>query len=163
MSFLPLSDLSSVDASLGTRALPVAGEATEPSVVRNGSTAAKRAYQEGLAFEQLLVNELAQELASTVSSSSSDASDGDGSDDGSDDGSGDSSSGLLGSGAASGYESVIPGALTTAIMSAGGTGLALQFAQAIDPSAFAQRASSREAAAHSSATNEPGSSRKETK
>ena len=177
MSFLPLADLSSVEPSLATSGLPVVGQAAEPAVVRNGSPAAQQAYQEGLDFEQVLVNELAQELTATVSSSGTDSS----GDDGSDDDSDDDSSGLLGSDpASSGYESMIPDALTTAIMSAGGTGLALQLAQAIDPSAFAGHgdsgtsvtpagsgssaapAGSGTPAAQQTATNDAGSSGGET-
>ncbi len=127
--------------------------------MRNGSTAAKQAYQQGLDFEQVLVNELAQELSSTVSSSGTDSSSSDG---GSGDDSSGDSGGLLGSDAASsGYESMIPDALTSAIMSGGGTGLALQLAQSIDPSAFAKQGSSTTAAGHpaaASATGQAGAS-----
>jgi len=134
MSFTSLSNLSSLQPSLGSSGLPAINQAAEPALVRDGSTAAKQAYAEGLDFEEVLVNQLAQELASTVSNSDTDAADGDAAD--SDD-SGSSTSGLLGSDpASSGYESMIPDALTSAVMSSGGTGLALSLAQAIDPSAF---------------------------
>ncbi len=143
MSFLPLTDVTAPSASLGASGAAVVNQAAEPAVVRNGSAAAKQAYQQGLDFEQVLVNQLAQELASTVSSPGTDSSSGDGSDDDSDDG----TSGLLGSDSAtSAYESMIPDALTSAIMSGGGTGLALQLAKAIDPSAFAGQSQSAAAA-----------------
>jgi len=144
MSLLPSTDVTALNASLGSSAPPVVNQAAVPAVVRNGSAAAKQAYRQGLEFEQVLVKQLAQELASTVSTpsagDSSGASDGDGGD-GSDGDAGDGSGGLLGSGSAtSAYESMIPDALTSAIMSAGGTGLALQLARAIDPTAFASQA-----------------------
>ena len=152
MSFLPSTDVTALGASLGASGVPVVNQAAEPAAVRNGSAAAKQAYQQGLDFEQVLVNQLAQELARTVSSSGSDPSNGNGSDAGSDDGTG----GLLGSGSAtSAYESMIPNALTSAIMSGGGTGLALQLAEAIDPSAFAGQSQSA-AAAQRSATDHAG-------
>jgi len=151
MSFPALTDLS----SLAPSGSPVINQATEPAAVRNGSPAAKQAYQEGLDFEQVLVNELAQELTSTVSSTATDASSGDGS--GGD--SADGTSGLLGSDAASaGYESMIPGALTSALISGGGTGLALQLAQAIDPAAFATHGGSASATARPNATGQAGES-----
>ena len=143
MSFLPLTNVTALDPSLSRGGVPIVSQAAVPAAVRNGSAAAKKAYQEGLEFEQVLVNQLAQELASTVSGSGSDPAGSDGSDsDGSDSDSGDASSGLLGPGSAnSAYQSMIPNALTSAIMSGGGTGLALALAKGIDPSAFAPHAS----------------------
>jgi len=136
MSLLPSTDVTALNASLGSSAPPVVNQAAVPAVVRNGSAAAKQAYRQGLEFEQVLVKQLAQELASTVSTPSAGDSSG-----GSDGDAGDGSGGLLGSGSAtSAYESMIPDALTSAIMSAGGTGLALQLARAIDPTAFASQA-----------------------
>lgn len=119
---------ASLSASLPTTALPPIDPALEPESVRNGNQAAKNAYQEGMSFEDVLVNELASEMTQTVPGL-------DGSDDGlsggSDDSSDDSSDG---SGSAiSAYSSLLPQALTTSIMSSGGTGIALQIAQAIDP------------------------------
>jgi hypothetical protein len=117
--------------------LPPIDPATEPAVIRNGSQAAKTAYQTGLAFEQILVNELAQELSQTVSAgSSTDGSSSDGSTtDGSSDSSSGAGSGLLGSDPASSmYAQMLPQALTSGIMASGGTGIALQIAKGLDPS-----------------------------
>jgi len=151
MSFLPLTSLLSLDAAPGSSGPPLINQAAEPEAVRYGSTAAKQAYQEGLDFEQMLVNELAQELTCTVSSSETDLSS---SDDGSGDDSNDGATGLLGSDASSaGYESMIPDALTSSIMSAGGTGLALALARSIDPSAFADEGGSTSDAGRASAAN----------
>jgi hypothetical protein len=89
---------------------------------------ATQAKQVGLAFEQVLVNELAQQMAQTTSTPD-DGSSSDGSD-----GSDGTTSGLMGSDpASSAYAQMIPSVLTSSIMSAGGTGIAQQIAQSIDP------------------------------
>jgi Rod binding domain-containing protein len=101
-----MSALSSATGFGGS--LPAIDPALEPASVRNGNQAAKNAYQQGLAFEDVLVSELAQEMTS--------------------------SAGLGGSDNALGaYSSLLPQALSSSVMSAGGTGLALQIAQSIDP------------------------------
>jgi Rod binding domain-containing protein len=115
-------------SAINTSNLPPINPALEPASIRNGNQAAKNAYQTGLAFEQVLVNQLAQQLAGTAGGSSDGSSS-----DGSSDGSG-SSSGLMGSDPASSmYSQMLPQALTTSVMSAGGFGLAAQLAAAIDP------------------------------
>lgn len=116
-----------------TSGLPAINPADIPANIRTGNAKAKNAYAEGLEFEQVLVQQLAEQLADTASgpsSSSATGSDGSGSSDDSDSG-----SGLLGSGSpASEYSSLIPQALTNSIMSGGGLGVAQEIAQAIDPS-----------------------------
>jgi len=121
-----------------TSAIAPIDQAQLPASVRNGDQTAKNAYQAGLAFEQILVNELTTELAAT--SSSSDGSDGS---DGSD-----SASGLLGTSdpASSMYSQLLPTALTSAVMGSGGTGMALQLASAIDPALTANAANAANAA-----------------
>ena len=100
----------------------VTSGATAPS--SGAVESAKQAKQVGLAFEQMLVNQLAQQMASTASAPGS-------SPDGS---SSPSTSGLMGSDpASSAYAQMIPSVLTSSLMSAGGTGIAQQVAQAIDP------------------------------
>ena len=111
-------------------ALPPIDPANEPANIRNGNATAKKAYQEALGFEDVLVQQLTQELASTVTSPSDD-----GSSDGSDGSSSGSSGGILGSDpSTSAFASLIPTTLTQSIMSSGGLGIADQLAQAIDPS-----------------------------
>jgi hypothetical protein len=121
--------------SLSAASLPPIDPANEPAVIRNGSQTAKNAYQTGLAFEQMLVNELATDLSQTVSAGSSSDGSSDGSDDSSDS-TGSTSTGLMGGSdaASSMYAQMLPQALTTSIMSSGGTGVALQIAEGIDPS-----------------------------
>jgi hypothetical protein len=100
-----------------------------PSSIRNGTPAAKNAYQTGLAFEQILVDQLSQELAATATTPSDDGSSSDGSS------STGSDTGLIGSSdpASSMYAQLLPQALTSGVMSAGGTGVAQQIAASLDP------------------------------
>lgn len=121
-----MSAISAAYPSAG--ALPVTDAATEPAAVRNGDQAAKNAYQTGLAFEQMLVSQLTQQMTATISGTGS-----------SDDGlggttdSGDGSSSGSSDPATGAYSSLLPSALTTGLMGAGGTGMAMQIAQGIDP------------------------------
>jgi Rod binding domain-containing protein len=123
-----MSAISGSD-TLSAAGLPPINEALLPASVRNGSPAAKSAYETALSFEDVLVNELSQAMMATVSSSSDDgSSDDSSSDDSSSDGSG-------GSDSVSGeYSQLLPQALTSSIMSAGGLGIAQQIATALDPS-----------------------------
>ena len=106
------SALPTTSASLPAGNLPLIDPANEPASVRNGDQKAKNAYETGLAFENVFVNELAQQLAATVP--------------GLDGPSG--SSGGLGA-----YSSLLPQTLASSIMSSGGTWIAMQIAQSIDP------------------------------
>ena len=119
---------SSSDISLGTigttAGIPHLNVADIPANIRNGDSKAMQAYSEGLAFEDMLVNELSQQLAKTMYGG--EGSDGSSSSDGTG-----SSSGLLGG--ASAYASMIPQALTSSIMDGGGLGMAEQFAKQFDP------------------------------
>jgi hypothetical protein len=110
--------------SLATAALPPIDQASEPASVRNGDQTARNAYQTGLAFEQMLDNELTQTLSSTISGTGS-----------SDDGLGGTTDQADGSAdpAASAFSSMLPNALTSGLMTGGGTGVAMQIAQSIDP------------------------------
>jgi hypothetical protein len=123
--------LPTTSASMPTSTLPLMDPATEPAAVRNGDQKAKNAYQTGLAFENVLVNELAQQLSATVPGL-------DGSDDGlggtSDDSSDAGSTGGVGGGGGLGaYSSLLPQTMATGIMSGGGTGIAMEIAKSIDP------------------------------
>jgi Rod binding domain-containing protein len=129
-----MSAISFDSSQLGS-ALPPIDPSTEPASIRNGDATAKKAYQEALGFEDVLVNQLSQELASTVSSPSDSS---DGSSGGSDSSSSSSSSsggGILGGDpSTSAFSSMIPQTLTNSIMSSGGLGVAIQLAKALDPS-----------------------------
>jgi hypothetical protein len=140
------SSLSSIGVNAGIPSLNVADI---PANIRNGNKQAQQAYSEGLAFEQVLVNQLTTQLANTMGSSSQDTADG------SSDSSSDSS-GLLGGSSSSAYSSLIPSTLTSSIMDGGGLGLADQFAQTIDP-AISDPAASSATASPSVASNSAGS------
>jgi hypothetical protein len=125
------SALPTTSASMPAGSLPLIDPANQPAAIRNGDQKAKDAYQTGLAFENVLVNELAQQLSATVPGL-------DGSDDGlggtSDDSSGaGSTGGVGGSGGLGAYASLLPQTLSTSIMSGGGTGIAMEIAKSIDP------------------------------
>jgi hypothetical protein len=128
---LPAASLPTTSASLPAGNLPMIDPANEPAAVRNGDQKAKNAYQTGMAFENVLVNELAQQLAATVPGlDGSDDGLGGSSDDSSDSG---STGGVGGSGGLGAYSSLLPQTLSSAVMSGGGTGIAMQIAQSIDP------------------------------
>jgi hypothetical protein len=123
--------LPTTSASMPTSTLPLMDPSTEPAAVRNGDKKAKDAYQTGLAFENVLVNQLAQQLSATVPGlDGSDDGLGGTSDDSSDSG---STGGVGGSGGLGAYSSLLPQTLATSIMSGGGTGIAMQIAKSIDP------------------------------
>jgi hypothetical protein len=135
-----MSALSATGASMPAGSLPLIDPANQPAAIRNGDKKAQDAYTTGLAFENVLVNELAQQLSATVPGL-------DGSDDGlggtSDDSSGAAGGGVTGgvggSGALGAYSSLLPQTLASSIMQGGGTGLAMQIAKSIDPALGAAR------------------------
>ncbi len=100
---------------LSSSGLPTVNQTLEPTWVRKGSAATQKAYETALAFEQMLVEELSQSLT---------ASSGLGGESGAE---GESAEGSAGGGGASGpLASMLPQALTSGVMSAGGLGLAAQ-------------------------------------
>ena len=130
------------DISLGTigvnAGIPNLNVADVPANIRNGDSKAMKAYSEGLAFEDMLVNQLTQELAKTMYG-------GGGLDGISSGGADGSSSGGMLSGA-SAYASLIPQTLTSSIMSGGGLGMAAKIAQELDPALLSQGAAAGAAA-----------------
>jgi Rod binding domain-containing protein len=126
--------MSSISAtsSLPASNLPLLDPAKEPASVRNGDQQAKNAYATGVAFENVLVNELAQQLTATVPGL-------DGSDDGvggstdSTGGSTGNTGGVGGSGGLGAYTSLLPQTFANSITSGGGAGVAMEIAKAIDP------------------------------
>ncbi|MGA9857105.1 MAG: hypothetical protein WBQ18_04530 [Solirubrobacteraceae bacterium] len=119
-----------VGASLPATATPPTDAALVPAAIRNGNQTAKNAYQTGLAFEQLLVSQLSQEMNATVSGGSGDGLGGSSDPAGSSGASG----GLGGSDSGLGaYSSLLPQTMSQAVMTGGGTGIAMQIARSIDP------------------------------
>jgi hypothetical protein len=103
-------------------AVPPVDQSLLPAGIRNGDAKAKQAYATALGFERILVQQLTQELSA---SAGVDGAGGDGAGDAGGTGSSDA--------AASAYGQLLPNALTSSIMSAGGLGLALGLAQSLDP------------------------------
>ncbi|HXD67432.1 MAG TPA: hypothetical protein VNV17_22585 [Solirubrobacteraceae bacterium] len=133
---LPAASLPTTSASLPAGNLPMIDPANEPAAVRNGDQKAKNAYETGMAFENVLVNQLAQQMAATVPGLDGSSGSDDGLGGSSDDGLGGTSSDSSGSDASGGlgaYSSLLPQTLASSIMSGGGTGIAMQIAQSIDP------------------------------
>jgi hypothetical protein len=94
----------------GLSSLPPIDPAHEPAAIRNGPPAAKRAYQAALSFEQVLVDQLTKELAAGIGGKNDQADPG-----------------------TSAYANLLPQAMTSSIMTSGGTGVAMQLAAALDP------------------------------
>jgi hypothetical protein len=90
--------------------LPPIDQSLLPTDIRTAAPARKDAYEAGLGFERLLVQQLSQSLTD----SARDALGGD-----------------------SPYSSLLPDALTDGVMGGGGLGLARQLADAIDPASAA--------------------------
>jgi Rod binding domain-containing protein len=105
-----------------------------PADIRNGDSSAKQAYSEGLAFEQILVNQLVQTMSANVSDGG-DASDS----------SGDSlnQTGLLAGDDSSSnvYSGMMTQALGSSLMGSGGLGIAAEIAKDLDPAIGTQAAS----------------------
>lgn len=57
---------AAVSGASAQGALPIVPASAEPASVRDGSPALKRAWREGLAFEEMLLEELAQSLSATA-------------------------------------------------------------------------------------------------
>ena len=110
---VPLSSGSPLSSS----GLPTVNQTLEPAWVRKGSAATQKAYETALAFEQMLVEELSQSLT---------ASSGLGGEGGAEGESSEGSAGGGGGGASGPLSSMLPQALTSGVMSAGGLGLAAQ-------------------------------------
>jgi hypothetical protein len=97
----------------GSTGLPIVNQATEPEWVRKGSAATQKAYESALSFEETLVEQISQTLASTSGLGGESEGESGGEESGS-------------SGGNSQLSSMLPQALTTSVMDAGGLGLAAQ-------------------------------------
>lgn len=129
MSSLSLTGLG---AGLPGGAPPLVDPALEPAAVRTGDQKAKNAYRTGLAFEQVLAGQMTQAMTATVPGLDGGSSGSDGLGGTTDD------TGLGGLGA---YSSLLPQTLASGLVGAGGTGVAMEIARAIDP-ALGERARS---------------------
>jgi hypothetical protein len=122
---LPLETSTGVQAGGG---LPIVDQALEPEWVRRGSAATQNAYESALAFEQTLVEQLSQSLAASTGTNGEGSPEGEG---GSEEGSSSDSA----------LSSMLPQALSSGVMHAGGLGLAAQLTrelQAQSPASHTQ-------------------------
>jgi hypothetical protein len=110
----------SIQAASG---LAPSNQALEPDWVRDGSAATQKAYQSALAFEQTLVEQLSKSLASTSGLSGESGEGGSGSEEEG------SSAGAAGD---SQLSSMLPQALTSGVMNAGGLGMAAQMTRQLE-------------------------------
>jgi hypothetical protein len=110
----------SIQPATGSTGLPVVNQALEPEWVRKGSASTQKAYETALSFEQTLVEQLSQSLTATsgLTGESSEGEPG--------------SEGGGSSGANGELASLLPQALSTSVMHAGGLGLAAQMTKALE-------------------------------
>jgi Rod binding domain-containing protein len=110
-----------MSASLeGATGLPVVNQALEPEWVRHGSASTQKAYETALEFEQTLVEQLSKSMA---------ASSGLGGESSQEEGSGEEGGASAND---SEISSMLPQALTSSVMSAGGLGLAAQLTHQLE-------------------------------
>ena len=104
--------------------LPVVNQALEPAWVRDGSASTQKAYASALSFEQTLVEQLSQTLTATSGLESESSS-------------GETESGSEGASSSSAagdsqLSSLLPQALSSGVMHAGGLGLAAQMTRDLE-------------------------------
>jgi hypothetical protein len=116
--------MSIPDATSAT-GLPVVNQALEPDWVRHGSAATQKAYDSALSFEQTLVEQLSQSLASTSGLGGGSSQEGESGT--SEEGGSSGSSGANGE-----LSSLLPQALTSSVMQAGGLGMAAQLTRELE-------------------------------
>ncbi len=126
-----------------TSGLPPIDASQLPADVRTASPARQSAYEAGLGFEQMLVQQLSQSLTDSSDDATSSSDDSTGASDG------------LGSD--SPYSSLLPDALTSGVMDAGGLGLARQLMDAIAPPAPAAPTTTAPATTTPTSPSEPSS------
>jgi Rod binding domain-containing protein len=122
---------------------PVVNQALEPAWVRHGSASTQKAYETALAFEEMLVEQLSQSLAASSGLGGENGEEGESSE-----------AGSSGSGAASGpLSSMLPQALTSGVMSAGGLGLAAQMTRQLASAAASGAGAAASTASGTSTTS----------
>jgi len=111
----------SVQPASGSTGLPVVNQALEPDWVRHGSAATQKAYASALSFEETLVEQLSQSLASTSSLGGGSSQEGES---GTEEGGSSGANGEL--------SSLLPQALSSSVMQAGGLGMAAQMTRELE-------------------------------
>jgi Rod binding domain-containing protein len=115
----------SLPAASAAAGLPVVNQALEPKWVRDGSAATQKAYDSALSFEQTLVEQLSQSLTATSGLGGESSQERESSSE---------AGGAGGSSSANDSElsSLLPQALSSGVMSAGGLGLAAQMTRELE-------------------------------
>jgi Rod binding domain-containing protein len=124
--------------------LPAVNQATEPAWVRHGSASTQKAYDTALAFEGMLVEQLSKSMAQTSGL-------------GGEESSGEGESSEDGSAASGELSSMLPQALSSGVMSAGGLGLAAQMTQQLQVSQAVSSAEAKGTGASVQSTGGSGS------
>jgi Rod binding domain-containing protein len=102
--------------------LPAVNQALEPAWVRHGSASTQKTYETALAFEEMLVQQLSQSLTATSGLEGESSQSGE---------TGSEAGGSPSMGTSQ-LSSLLPQALSTGVMSAGGLGLAAQLTRALE-------------------------------
>jgi hypothetical protein len=110
-----------IGGSLGSTGGPVVNQALEPTWVRNGSASTQKAYAAALSFEQTLVEQLARSLTATSGLGGESSPEGEA-------GGEQGGSSTAGNGELS---SMLPQALASGVMNAGGLGLAAELTKGL--------------------------------
>ncbi|HXC24252.1 MAG TPA: hypothetical protein VNU28_06680 [Solirubrobacteraceae bacterium] len=120
-----MSGTGAAGAPLPASGLPVVNQALEPAWVRHGSASTQKSYQTALAFEEMLVEELSKSLTASSGLEGESGQEGESAGEG----------GAAAGSSASPFSSMLPQALTSGVMSAGGLGLAAQMTRQLQDSA----------------------------
>ncbi|HTB49627.1 MAG TPA: hypothetical protein VK701_01495 [Solirubrobacteraceae bacterium] len=122
-----MSGVGAAGTPLPASGLPV-NQALEPAWVRHGSASTQKSYQTALAFEEMLVEELSKSLTATSGLEGESGQEGE-------------SSGGSSAGSSSPFSSMLPQALTSGVMDAGGLGLATQMTRQMQDAAGSGKSS----------------------
>ena len=139
----------SASAASGSSGLPVSNQALEPGWVRRGSPSTQKAYAAALSFESTLVEQLSRSLTASSGLGGEPGGEGESPAPGGEGAPGAQSSPI---------SSLLPQALTSGVMSAGGLGLAAQLTRELQgPHGAADAAASGATGAPSGGTSAPSS------
>jgi Rod binding domain-containing protein len=126
-----MSIQAAASADATTTGLPAVNQALEPKWVRDGSAATQKAYETALSFEETLVEQLSKSMTATSGLEGESSEGGSGSEEG---------GSFAGSANSTELSSMLPQALASGVMSAGGLGLAAQMTRELEGTQSAAQA-----------------------
>lgn len=144
-----MSAPASPGSALPPSAVPVVNQTLAPAWVRKGSATTQKAYETALAFEEMLVEQLSQSLTASSGLGAEGGEGGEG---------GEGEAAASGGGAGGPLSSMLPQALTSGVMGAGGLGLAAQMTRELAGAAAAGASGADESGAGATATVAGGTS-----